>query len=230
MRKVSLTGEVPMTGLFEASFKPAERTLESLTEAAGTSNVAIFDSARSSGSPELDAEVCRKTQVELEEGWITGPYNLGELEVGAVLNRRFGLQQASKVRLIDNFSGSGVNSTVQVCESPKPDTTDAVAAVCSRLLQNCDSSTDVLGAAYDLKSAYRQVGLLPCARKFAYIAVCNPNLEKPEVYRLVAVPLGASSGACVLARLTFNLVVGVACSEFGVVKLLRRLHHLLPIA
>ena len=88
-----------------------------------------------------------------------------------MLNRRFGLQQASKVRLIDNFSGSGVNSTVQVCESPKPHTTDVVAAVCSRLLQNCDSATDVLGAAYDLKSAYRQVGLLPCPRKFACIAV-----------------------------------------------------------
>ncbi|CAJ1392013.1 unnamed protein product, partial [Effrenium voratum] len=150
MRGVSLTDEVPMTGLFEASFKPAERTLESLSEAAGASNVAIFNSTRSSGSPELDAEVYRKTQVELDEGWITGPYELGELEVGAVLNRRFGLQQANKVRLIDNFSGSGVNSTVQVCESPKPHTTDVVAAVCSRLLQNCDSATDVLGAAYDL--------------------------------------------------------------------------------
>ena len=82
-----------------------------------------------------------------------------------------------------------MNSTVQVCESPKPHTTDVVAAVCLRLLQNCDSETDVLGAAYDLKSAYRQVGLLPGARKFAYIAVYNPDLKQPEVYRLVAAPL-----------------------------------------
>ena len=205
MRGVSLTGEVPMTGLFEASFKPAERTLESLSEAAGASNVAIFNSTRSSGSPELDAEVYRKTQVELDEGWITGPYDLGELEVGAVLNRRFGLQQANKVRLIDNFSGSGVNSTVQVCESPKPHTTDGVAAVCSRLLQNCDGESDVLGAAYDLKSAYRQVGLLPRARKFAYIAVYNPDLKKPEVYRLVAVPFGASRAVHAFLRISHSI-------------------------
>ncbi|CAJ1458117.1 unnamed protein product [Effrenium voratum] len=137
--------------------------------AAGASNVAIFNSTRSSGSPELDAEVYRKTQVELDEGWITGPYELGELEVGAVLNRRFGLQQANKVRLIDNFSGSGVNSTVQVCESPKPHTTDVVAAVCSRLLQNCDSATDVLGAAYDLKSAYRQFGVDELLRRLHHL-------------------------------------------------------------
>ncbi|CAJ1384527.1 unnamed protein product, partial [Effrenium voratum] len=50
--------------------------------AAGASNVAIFNSTRSSGSPELDAKVYRKTQVELDEGWITGPYDLGELEFG----------------------------------------------------------------------------------------------------------------------------------------------------
>ena len=41
---------------------------ESLTEAAVASDLAVFNSMRSSGSPELDAEVCRKIPVELEEG------------------------------------------------------------------------------------------------------------------------------------------------------------------
>ncbi|CAJ1365896.1 unnamed protein product, partial [Effrenium voratum] len=46
---------------------------------------------------------------------------------------RFGLKQGAKVRLIDDFSGSGVNSTVQACESPKPHSTDVVAALLLQL-------------------------------------------------------------------------------------------------
>ena len=46
------------------------------------------------------------------------------------LPRGFGIQQGPKVRRVDDFSRSSVNSTMQSCESPKPHTLDVFAGMC----------------------------------------------------------------------------------------------------
>ncbi|CAJ1397362.1 unnamed protein product [Effrenium voratum] len=62
--------------------------------------------------------------------------HLRSLLSGKRLMLWFGLKQGAKVRLIDDFSGSGVNSTVQACESPKPHSTDVVAALLLQLARS----------------------------------------------------------------------------------------------
>ena len=59
-----------------------------------------------------DSEVWRQTLEERDRGWLRGPLSLCEVPGEAPISRRFGLRQEHKIRLIDDFSESSVNSTV----------------------------------------------------------------------------------------------------------------------
>ena len=50
-----LTGEVPVTGVFDPVFKPALMTEDDLVEQSKNSNKTIYHSVRSSGDSEVDA-------------------------------------------------------------------------------------------------------------------------------------------------------------------------------
>lgn len=113
-----LVGEVGITGIFESKFKPADITVSELKQAASKDGHAMFNSARSSGDDEIDYAVLEKTQEEVQNGWAFGPIELDKLPSHAVLSRRFGLKQPGKIRLIDDLSGSLVNSTVQTMNLP----------------------------------------------------------------------------------------------------------------
>eukprot|EP00971_Amphidinium_carterae_P149546 2965207-Amphidinium_carterae.1 len=64
---------------------------------------------------EVDEAVWAMCDEEVKRGWIEGPFTLAELQSrfpdGFVVSRRFGLKQREKVRLIDDMTESGVNST-----------------------------------------------------------------------------------------------------------------------
>ena len=75
-----------------------------------------------------------------------------------------------KVRLIDDFTASGINLTVQAGESPKPRTVDVAAGILLEALR-IFPGTHFKGRAYDLVSAYRQFAIKPDAKWAAYISV-----------------------------------------------------------
>ena len=154
-----LVGSVPSSGIFEAKLKPAHMTVEQLQSMSFSDRVKILDSSRSSGDDEVDKIVYEKTLEEVSSGWAVGPISLSDLPQQCVLSRCFGIRQLNKIRLIDDLSGSFINSSVQTVESPKPHTTDVVASVVLELRKHCRS--EVLGRTFDLKSAYRQLGTHP---------------------------------------------------------------------
>ena len=120
---VCLSGPAPTVPFFEPSFKPARITESELALSARASRVALLASVRSSGDAEIDSEVYNKTMDEVACGWLEGPLDLSSLGDDAVVSRRFGIRQASgevtKIRLIDDFTASNVNQTVQVDNAPK---------------------------------------------------------------------------------------------------------------
>ena len=185
-----LVDEVGSTGVFEKLFRPSEMSVTQLKDNAKACNKAILHGTRSSGDCEVDEVVYSKTLEEREAGWLTGPYALSELPEGATVSRRFGLRQPNKIRLIDDLSGSNVNKTVQTNESPKPQTLDVVASIALYLLEKIPSQ--VLGATFDLKSAYRQLGIKEESLLFAFVACYNPHTREPEIFRMSAVPFGAT--------------------------------------
>ena len=191
----TLTGVSPHVNCFEQTFKPAKLTEEELIASANSSRHAVFRSTRSSGDPDIDAEVHSKTLAELESGWLEGPIPFKDLPSTAVVNRRFGIKQSSgdsfKVRLIDDFSASGVNSSVQVSSMPKLHTLDVVAALALEISRP-PVPEPYVGKTVDLSAAYRQLGISPKSEHVSYISVFNPQLKRPEVYLLRALPFGAS--------------------------------------
>ena len=200
----ALTGPVPATGIFEATFKPASMTESQLKQQARASRVAIINAARTSGDPSVDEEVYAKTLVEKDHGWLVGPIEVADLPDHAIVSRRFGLKQGAKVRLIDDFSGSGVNSTVQACESPKPHSTDVVAALLLQLARSTNGG-GMLGKCFDLCAAYRQMGVHPSSLWASFVVVFNPHLRCPQVFALRALPFGATRSVHSFLRVAHSL-------------------------
>ena len=192
---VTLSGAAPDVPFFEPGFKPAKITEGELASSAKASRLALLASVRSSGDVEIDREVFNKTQDEVACGWLDGPIDVGDLQPNAVVSRRFGIRQSSgdvvKIRLIDDFTASNVNQTVQVENAPKLHTLDIVAALCMELLRQ-HGDVVWLGKTIDLSSAYRQLGVSPQSKWVSYIAVYDPSTKTAKIYSMKALPFGAS--------------------------------------
>ena len=204
-----LIGTVPQTGVFEQSFKPALQTKSELIEQSRASNLAIFHSVRSSGDSEVDKTVFEKTLEERDAGWLRGPIDFSELGSDCVLSRRFGLRQPNKIRLIDDLSKSGINSTVQTPEAPKPHSTEVVASLVLALLLG-SKGRGALGKTFDLKAAYRQLGISPHSLSFSFIACFDPVSRKPAIFQMLAVPFGGSRSVYSFLRIV-RVVWWIAC-------------------
>ena len=206
-----LCGEVPKSGIFEADFKPAKQAVSTLISNASSNNKSIVHRTRSSGSEDADLAVYTKTLEEVEKGWLLGPLDPSTLPQGAVISRRFGLRQPDKVRPIDDMSVSGINATVQAAERPRPHSVDVIAAITLRLMASQPGKA-LTGKAFDLKSAYRQLGIHPGSLRASYIAVYNPHQARPEVFQMLAVPFGATRAVYSFLRVVHALWwVGCAC-------------------
>ena len=82
------------------------------------------------------------------------------------------------MRLIDDLSESGVNSTVTSVESPILHTIDVACAVLAFWFGLCNEGgmdPKLVVRTFDLTSAYRQVGLSQAGREFACIRVFDPK-------------------------------------------------------
>ena len=209
----NLVGEVPICGMFEKKFKPADITVASLQVMSKSEKRRNFYRCCSSGDDEIDAQVYEKTLEEVELGWTMGPIPLGSLPDNAVLSRRFGLRQPGKIRLIDDLTGSHVNSTVQTGESPKPQNIDYIGAMLLQALQSGESN-NISGRTYDLKSAYKQLAISCESLQFAYVVVFNPKSRKAEVLQLLAALFGATRSVYLFLRVIHSVwYIGVCALQ-----------------
>lgn len=155
-----LTGDIPVTGMLPGKFEPSLISEDELKLNAMRVRKASISEVRSSGDAELDETVWEKTMKEVENGWLIGLLDESQVPAGSPLSRRFGLRQRlGKVRLIDDYSESGVNSCVTVSESPMLHTVDIACAALMFWFGVCkgtkrDSSLAV--RTFDLASAYRR--------------------------------------------------------------------------
>ena len=93
--------------------------------------------------------------------------------------------------MIDDFTASNPNQTVQVENAPKLHTLGIVAALCMELLRQHGDS-EWLGKTIALSSAYRQLGVSQHSRWVSYIAVYDPSSKTAKIYSMRALPFGAS--------------------------------------
>ena len=188
----NLGGPVPDTGLFAPKFKPATVTVDQLKRDA------LLCTIKSQGES-LDREVQTKTLEERDRGWLSGPIEVDQLPPDTIVSRRFGIEQDGKVRLIDDFSGSGINSSVETLETVRPQTVDVVAGVCLSLMR-VQPGCSLKGRFYDLVSAYRQLALDPTGAWASYIGLWDPDLKRVVVFQLHALPFGAVKSVSTFLR------------------------------
>ena len=149
--------------------------------------------ASSSGDNGIDEAVWSQTLEEVRTGWII-PVELEDIPVTSPISRRFALVQKDKIRLIDDFSASGLNSCVTVSETPNLHTIDMVGAMISFWCgesKRLGVNQELCVRTYDLSSAYRQLALSSCGRKYAYIGVFNLELGMTSYFQCRAVPFSA---------------------------------------
>ena len=201
-----LLGQVPLTGLYPQTFKPAKASPSEVLKGAEAARRRTLDSVKSQGS--VDDEVKKKSMDEHQAGWLQGPYSASDLEPTALVSRRFGLLQGTgedvKVRLIDDMSASTVNSAVQVCESPQPHSIDVMGCLLLDCLEKFPRDHFV-GRSYDLKAAYRQLGLSEESLQYAYIAFYDCDQSEPAIHRLNALPFGSIRSVHSFLRVSHSL-------------------------
>ena len=199
----TLVGDIPSIPVFDDCYKPGLATVAQLEENASKRNEAVLRMTKSSGDIQTDRTVQEETLLEVDRGWADGPHNVKELPRGAVISHRFPLPQQSKVRMIDDYTVSGVNDTATVHSKVDLHMVDTFCNLTKNLLA---SKSDVdpqrlLAKTYDLKSAYRQVPIRSDHLKYSFFSVFDPEKNRPAVYRLKTLPFGAVHSVYCFLRL-----------------------------
>eukprot|EP00435_Cladocopium_sp_Y103_P067764 s200_g30.t1 len=170
-------------------FEQEEKQLE---QRASKARGALLTSVKSSGDRELDVGVYEATLEELDKGFIQGPVDPTLLPDGATLTRRFGVAERGKVRPIDDYKASLVNSAVIQPEAVSVHGIDHIAGMGAAYLRASEHDgqfAELMSKCWDL-AAYRQVPLSDNAFDLdAYLIVYNPYTESAEVYQQKVSPL-----------------------------------------
>ena len=105
-----LTGWLPKSHVFPASMKRPTHGVEAARNFAKGVNHSILRQVADPNDSELAAEVWQQTLDEADKGWVW--FDDSDTIEDKILAKRFGLRQSEKVRMIDDCSIGGFNSTV----------------------------------------------------------------------------------------------------------------------
>ena len=154
------------------------------------------------GDLELDQEVWRQTEEEVEKGWAWFDEDCDVKH--KLLAKRFGLKQAEKVRLIDDCTVGGFNGTCGSREKLRVHSVDELAAYIAWCLTHLPPSSmlEVVGKTYDLKNAYKQYGVRTSDRELLRLAVWNPNERRVQFMGANALPFGAVGSVSAFLRIS----------------------------
>ena len=197
-----LCGWLPQSDVFPAKLRPPVLHMDTLEKMSASFSARSIGATKASGDAEMDRLLWDATMEEVQAGFLSGPYSIKELPKGAVASPRFGLLQKSKLRPIDNFSASHVNSATGLMDKLQVDSIDEICAMIKAWAQRSDGHPDLVGRSYDLRKAYRQIGISPDHLKFAWISVWSPVDAEPKLFRMDSMPFGATASVGAFLRLS----------------------------
>ena len=198
----TLTGDIQVTGVLDAKFKPARLDVSELMEISEQVRQQIRDRTVSCGDDETDALLWSKTLEEVDKGHLEGPFEFESVPEDCLISSRFPIMQGGKLRPIDNYSSSLINDTVTVSEKPVTHSIDEIALLITKLSRVARKKRvkELFGKTADLKSAYRQLAISDESLKFSYLAVYDPTEDKAKVFRQLAVPFGSTKAVYFFLR------------------------------
>ena len=204
-----LTGKLPASNHFCQKFRPAALPTEALRGIADRSRKALLANIRSTGDPKVDEGVLRATMKEMEMGFLQGPIDVKTIPSGATLTRRFGVLQKDKVRPIDDYKASMVNSAVTQVEMVTLHGIDHIACLGASLMsasQRKGEGLQLVAKCWDLAAAYKQIPLSDDAYETdSYIVIYNPATGCPEVYKQAVLPFGSIASVTAFLRCALGI-------------------------
>ena len=208
-----LVGWMKTSGVFAAHVRPPSLHVSAFEAMAAAHSARTVASVKPSLDAELDREVWAATMAEVAGGTLDGPYEVSDLPPCHVASPRFGIRQGQKVRPIDNLSVSGLNCTVGLPERLQVDTIDEVASMIKRCMQMHGTGCSLVGRTYDLRKAYRQLGVCEEHYKFSWIAVWSTDHQQVKLFRMKGLPFGGTASVASFLRMSRALKeLGIACA------------------
>ena len=187
---IHLTGETCRTKLWPEKFTPAAISPDQLSEISRRDRPSVTNNPIVSESKEVNEAVWQQTLQEVADGFVEGPFDITSIPSDIPISKRFGVVQGSKVRCVDDFTGSSVNLAVQSCDSPRPQTLDVVAGLLSVMMDRVKKTKSWVGRVFDLKSAYRQCYIHEDSLRHSFIGVYDPKDGVVKAFRMLALPFG----------------------------------------
>ena len=137
------------------------------------------------------ASVWLQAMDETSTGALLGPFELEDIDTSIALSRRFGIRQGGKIRCVDDFSKSGINSCCSTSKSPRPHTVDVISALCLSLAAIDTSGRPWVAQSFDLKQAYCQCAVHPESSIYAYIVAYDPTSKRHKAFKMRGLPSGS---------------------------------------
>lgn len=200
-----LYGWLPVSNVFPSNVRVPVLHVSSLESMAHVFSRRTLSAVKSSGDKMHDEALWAATLQEVEAGYLEGPYEVSELPSGSIISPRFGLAQKNKLRPIDNMSASGINSAVGLPEKLQVEGVDEAISVIRAWMMHTGSGCHLLGKTYDLRKAYRQIGIAKKHLLSAWIAAWNPATSRPMVFAMKSMPFGATASVQAFLRLSVAL-------------------------
>ena len=197
----NLVGHLELPAGWAPDFRPASISAADLAALSRDGNQQIVRDVASSSS--FTEELWQKSMEEVSKGWSEGPFSFDELPEGAIISKRFAIQQGQKVRPIDDLSQSLLNAAFGSEGKIQLHDTETIAAALLLFLRRHKSG--LLGKTIDLKSAYRQLPLSSEALEMSFIAVKNPQTGEVQFFRLLCLPFGAVAAVHAFIRVSLAL-------------------------
>ena len=142
-------------------------------------------------------------------GFLQGPIDVKTIPSGATLTRRFGVLQKDKVRPIDAYKASMVNSAVTQVEMVTLHGIDHIACLGASLMsasQRKGEGLQLVAKCWDLAAAYKQIPLSDDAYETdSYIVIYNPATGCPQVYKQAVLPFGSIASVTAFLRCALGI-------------------------
>ena len=207
-----ISGWLTKSNVFPKETKRPGHDMQTVLLMAKGLNKMILEQVSSQAGTELATKTWASTKDELEKGWVF--LDDSDHVDGVVLAKRFGLEQKTKLRVIDDCTIGGWNKTCGSLEKLRTHAIDEMVAYLAWTMSELDPSIakKVVGKTYDLTSAYKQFGINARDREVLRIATWNAEENKVALLGVNALPFGATGSVSSFLRVSMAIwFLGVKC-------------------
>ena len=198
-----IVGAIPNSNVLTERARGSTTTFEEWKKAIPSRNKEVVERAKKYQEHELASACWAKTLEEIKAGWASEPVPINDAILGAIpLTPRFAAQgkKGAKIRLIDDFSASGINDIVATIDTDVPENLDAMLAL-SNFYYKLNPDVSLQAFSVDFQHAYKNVPMCRHQGEFAQILLSPPEGEL-LVAELRTQPFGARRAPANWGRVT----------------------------